>query len=133
MGKLRQKTGLVTLDLPSEAEWEFSARAGVTTKWLCGDSETGLGDYAWYSANSGNSTHEVGILKPNAWGLYDAHGNVQEWCLNLRYSGDSRRELRSGAYNRDASSCAFAYRSDSGPSGVSDFSGFRLFCRPESK
>ena len=137
MGKLRQKTGLTTLDLPTEAEWEFAARAGVTTTWLCGDSETGLGDYAWYSANSGSNgistTCNVGTLKPNAWGLYDVHGNVQEWCLNLRYSGDSRRELRSGAYNRDASSCAFAYRSDSGPSGVSDFSGFRLFCRPESK
>ena len=133
MGKLRQKTGLTTLDLPSEAEWEFAARAGVTTKWLCGDSETGLGDYAWYSANSGNSTHEVGTLKPNAWGLYDVHGNVREWCLDLWNSGNSSRVLRGGSYSSDASDCAFAYRYNFySPSYGPSYYGFRLACRPGS-
>ena len=131
MGKLRQKTGLTTLDLPTEAEWEFAARAGVTTKWLCGDSETGLDDYAWYSANSDGSTHEVGTRQPNAWGLYDVHGNVWEWCLN-RYSGDSYRVLRGGTWYSDASYCAFAYRYNSYPSDVWSSYGFRLACRPGS-
>lgn len=127
MGKLRQRTGLTTLDLPSEEEWEFAARAGVTTKWLCGDSETGLKNYAWYSTNSGSATHEVGTLLPNAWGLYDVHGNVWEWCLDSIYG--SYRVLRGGAYYSDASSCAFDYRNSYSPSYGSSFCGFRLFCR----
>ena len=129
MGKLRQRTGLTTLDLPSEEEWEFAARAGVTTKWLCGDSETGLKNYAWYSTNSGSASHEVGTLLPNAWGLYDVHGNVWEWCLNLWNYGYSYRVLRGGAYYNDASSCAFGYRYDLSPSDERSFYGFRLFCR----
>lgn len=129
MGRLRQKTGLATLDLPSEAEWEQAARAGVATKWLCGDSETGLGDYAWYSANSGNTTHSVGMLRANAWGLYDVHGNVWEWCLD-RSGGD--RVLRGGAYSRDASYCAFAFRNYRAPADGWNINGFRLFCRSGS-
>ena len=132
IGKLRQKTGLTTLDLPSEAEWEFAARAGATTKWLCGDSETELGKYAWYSSNSGNSTHPVGELLPNAWGLYDVHGNVWEWCLDRYSSGNSNRVLRGGSYYLDASYCAFAYRSCNYPSYESSHYGFRLSCRPGS-
>lgn len=69
--------------LPTEAEWEYVARAGSTTKYCFGDSESLLGDYAWYSENSENKIHEVGGKKPNAWGLYDMHGNawerVQDW------------------------------------------------------
>lgn len=132
MGRLRQKTGLAALDLPSEAEWEYAARAGVTTKWLCGDSETGLGDYAWYKTNSDGAKHPVGALRANAWGLYDVHGNVMEWCLN-RYDDD--RALRGGAYISDVSDCKLASRA----SEPRDWSvawphiGFRLFCRPRSK
>ncbi len=132
IGKLRQKTGLTTLDLPSEAEWEFAARAGVTTKWLCGDSESGLGKYAWYRSNSGNSAQPVGKLLPNAWGLYDVHGNVWEWCLERYSSGNSSRVLRGGSCDRDASYCAFAYRYYNSPSPQSSGGGFRLFCRPKS-
>lgn len=132
IGKLRQKTGLATLDLPTEAEWKFAARAGVTTKWLCGDSETELGDYAWYSANSGNSRHDVGTLKPNAWGLYDVHGNVWELCLDLRWSDDSYRVIYGGAYDEIASNCAFTDKTSCDPSSGWAARGFRLFCRPES-
>ena len=128
MGKLRQRTGLTTLDLPSEEEWVFAARAGVTTKWLCGDSETGLKNYAWYSTNSDRATHEVGTLLPNAWGLYDVHGNVWEWCLDSIY-GNSNRVLRGGAYYYDASYCAFDYRDRGSPSSEYSVCGFRLFCR----
>ena len=133
MGRLRQKTGLATLDLPSEDEWVYAARAGVTTTWLCGDSEAGLGDYAWYSANSDGGTHAVGTRRANAWGLYDVHGNVWEWCLNRYSSFYDRRVLRGGSYYGGASRCAFSFRNDSPPSYNYGDYGFRLFCRPESK
>ncbi len=132
IGALRQMTGISTFDLPSEKEWEFAARAGVTTKWLCGDTEAGLENYAWYSVNSDGVTHEVGSRLPNAWGLYDVHGNVREWCLDINF--DTWRTVRGGAYNNNATRCALSYSTCSRPHNEADISdGFRLFCRSKSK
>ena len=64
--------------LPTEAEWEYAARAGSSEKWFFGSQDSKLKDYAWYQENSGSKTHKVGQKKPNPWGLYDIYGNVVE-------------------------------------------------------
>ena len=137
LGKLRTRTGL-DFDLPTEAQWEYACRAGTTTAYSYGDSADG--DYMWYDSNSSSQTHEVGSKLPNAWGLYDMHGNVWEWCLDefgRPISGNdpvgagvpstvSKRSIRGGCWNNNANYSTSSQRSSEFPRIDNHYYGFRL-------
>lgn len=73
--------------LPTEAEWEYAARAGSSDKYYFGKDPGSLKDYAVYNKNSSGQTSDIGTKKPNAWGLYDMYGNVAEWCNDYYSEG----------------------------------------------
>ncbi|GHT27556.1 hypothetical protein FACS18942_07050 [Planctomycetales bacterium] len=113
--------------LPTEAQWEYACRAGSSTVYCFGDSDTFLGDYAWYEKNSGMNTHPVGMKKPNAWGLYDMHGNVWEWCSDGNGSGHA---YRGGSWNNNASFLRSAFQNYHGSQQYN--LGFRLVLCPQA-
>jgi formylglycine-generating enzyme required for sulfatase activity len=126
-----------TFRLPTEADWEYACRAGSTTRFCFGDSYDGLGEYAWYTVNSGNMTHPVGEKKPNAWGLYDMHGNVREWCGDWyadKYGVGAAKNpqgylvLRGGSWYTHPLYCRSAYRIRATPTGTILDVGFRGVC-----
>ena len=137
LGKLRARTG-INFDLPTEAQWEYACRAGTTTAYSYGDSANE--NYMWWMNNSPDQTHDVGMKLPNPWGLYDMHGNVQEWCLDwypdpYRLSGGTdpkgsstglNRMLCGGCWNYPAYYCdSTSIRYSTPSSGIYD-DGFRL-------
>jgi len=136
--KLSEKTRQ-TARLPTEAEWEYACRTRSKTLFCFGDADEGLGEYAWYRANSGNTTHPVGQKKPNAWGFFDMHGNVWEWCAD--WDGDypngpvtdpqgpasgTDRVLRGGDWSDIPDGCRSARRSFDTPDLRYFLIGFRV-------
>jgi formylglycine-generating enzyme required for sulfatase activity len=147
--------------LPTEAEWEYACRAWTSTRFSHGDDPgytffdgqegnivtvgiTNLTRYAWYSGNSGSTTHPVGQKLPNAWGLHDMHGNVWEWCQDWSVGphpggiavdphgaeSGSFRVIRGGGWDIFANGCRSAYRSDNPPDLGNGSLGFRIVLAP---
>ena len=125
--------------LPTEAEWEYACRAGSTSRFSFGDDEAALGDYAWFDGNSDLQTHPVGRKRPNAWGLYDMHGNVWEWCRDWKaaYPAElvidpqgpergSDRVFRGNGWHGGAAGLQTALRGGSSPTLRSPLVGLRV-------
>lgn len=154
MGRLRAKTGLATLDLPTESQWEYACRAGTTTALNnstditdpeVSPSLNAVGRY-WYNGGR-DSTRDVdvtmgtasaGAYQPNGWGLYDMHGNVYEWCLDFpgpypQSAADpqgaesgSGRTIRGGSWGHGAGGCRSAFRWSNSPTAKESVNGFRI-------
>ena len=131
--------------LPTEAEWEYSCRAGTRTTYHSGDSESDLARVAWYGANSKSTTHPVGQKESNFFGLYDMHGNVWQWCQDFYgedYYGKSEAEnpqgpsqgawrlLRGGSWYYNPIVCRSALRRMFTPDPRYEFIGFRVVLVP---
>ncbi len=127
--------------LPTEAEWEYACRAGSTKPFSFGESEAKSSEFAWFKGNSEGRPRPVGQKQPNAWGLFDMHGNVWEWCwdgYDSRYYRESPvddptgppqatdRVLRGGGWNVNPRMLRSAIRFRFAPDGKGDFLGFRV-------
>ncbi|HIL07592.1 MAG TPA: formylglycine-generating enzyme family protein [Candidatus Latescibacteria bacterium] len=148
VSRLNQAAGDSLYRLPSEAEWEYACRAGTTTPWSHGDRRTRVTDYVWYEKNAWEVderfVHPAGTKIPNPWGLYDMHGNAEEWVQDwygaLYYEtareldppGPDRgvaRVLRGGSYSDPAENVRSAYRNSARPNFLSGRFGMRVLAR----
>ena len=131
--------------LPTEAQWEYAARAGTISRWWFGNDESDLSRYDWYVANSNDETQEVGQKAANPWGLYDVHGNVAEWTRSwyatypggtqVDYNGPNTGEcrvLRGGSWIIFARDTRSALRLMHPPDTNHFHMGFRLALVPSS-
>ncbi|QDL55107.1 SUMF1/EgtB/PvdO family nonheme iron enzyme [Rhodoferax aquaticus] len=139
--KLSAKTGK-KYRLPTEAEWEYSARANALGKWSYGDDEDRLGEFAWYGANSGGMSHPVSQKRPNNFGLFDMYGNVEEWvedCYHPDYADaptdgtawlidckSDYRVRRGGSWGYDAKEMLASSRSHAAPGFARHYLGIRV-------
>lgn len=145
IAELNRREGGNHYRLPSEAEWEYAARAGNSSAWSFGDEPENLGTHAVFGREGDAGTAPVGQRRPNAWGLYDMHGNVWEWtqdCYHPDYTGApddarvpmtgdcSRRMLRGGGWNSPASATRSAARGSYAPELDDASNGFRLVWMP---
>lgn len=143
--RLNKKEGTTKYRLPSEAQWEYAARAGSSSTYSFGDDKGNLGAYAWFSDNSGKRTHPVGEKRANKWGLHDMHGNVWEWVEDAWHDnyrgaptngrvwsgGDTRyRVLRGGSWDDVAFLCRSVISYSDSPDGRNDYLGFRVLRMP---
>jgi formylglycine-generating enzyme required for sulfatase activity len=130
--------------LPTEAEWEYVARAGTTTPYSFGTNASDLGRYAWYGEDfTSGGTHPIGQKLPNPWGLYDVHGNVWEWVEDWysdNYYGQSpakgpasgsQHVVRGGSWHQTATSWRSSFRKAYDPDYRGISIGFRLAMTPE--
>jgi formylglycine-generating enzyme required for sulfatase activity len=125
ISKLNSMTG-GDYRLPTEKEWAYAASEGNKNSSYEYSGSNIIGEVAWYTDNSGASTHPVGQKKANALGIYDMTGNVWEWCEDCYDSSCSYRVFRGGSWSYSASFCRVAFRYYFAPSSSCDFLGFRL-------
>ncbi|MFA4986763.1 MAG: formylglycine-generating enzyme family protein [Candidatus Brocadiia bacterium] len=131
--------------LPTEAEWEYCCRSGSTGAFSFGDDPGMLGDYAWFCGNMGNTQSPVGKKKPNAWGIFDMHGSVAEWCYDwygpysvspgvtidpVGPAEGEQRVFRGGSWGMDADRCRCACREQEWPNFIFESNGFRVVLAP---
>jgi formylglycine-generating enzyme required for sulfatase activity len=143
--RLNQREGHDRYRLPTEAEWEYAARAGLDgSAYSFGDNALELDEYAWHYPRS-KETHPVGQKKPNSWGLYDMHGNVWEWTQDwykTYYAASALidpagppsgvdRVYRGGSWRVRFGYCRVAYRNHRPPDFRGNSLGFRLALSPE--
>lgn len=125
--------------LPTEAEWEYACQAGSTNRFSFGDDASSADPYAWTAENSEATTHPVGLKRPNAWGLYDMHGNVCEWCLDwfepypaaaltdpVGPASSKYKLFKGGGWNQDAKFAGSSSRFMMQISNGIHFVGFRV-------
>ncbi len=120
--------------LPAEPEWEYACRAGSASRWSFGDNDSSFDLHGWQAATSVKSPQPVGKKQANAWGLFDMHGNVAEWCADevgkAADDAPAARAVRGGSWNDRAANCRSAKRDKAVPSTSNAFLGFRAVLRP---